>query len=394
LAVVMALAVTLIATLVTFAITQSRARAATAPVNLGTAGSFAVLGGQAVTNTGPSVITGDVGVSPGTAITGFPPGTVFGATHSADAVAAQAQTDLTTAYNDAAGRTPATALPADLGGLTLTSGVYNASSSLGLTGTVTLDGQGDPNAVFIIQVGSALTTASGSVVNLINGAQACNVFWQIGSSATLGTSSTFVGNILALTSIAATTNANINGRLLARNGSVTLDSNVVSRADCLPTPTPTVTVTQTVTASPTVTVTSTVTATPTATVTATATTTVTATATATVTATPTVTVTVRPPARRVFFPGLGWYWVIGPGAGFGAGSGFGSGFGSGLGSDAGGHPHAHATGPRSHADNHSNTDADLDVKQRGHHAAKSVTRSRVHQHPRIRVRGFPAWGFR
>lgn len=230
--------ITVIATMSVFAVRPPHARAATAPVNLGTAGNFAVLAGSTVTNTGPTVVTGDLGVSPGSAVTGFPPGTVIGTIHAADAVAATAQTDLTAAYTDAAARTPATALPGDIGGLTLTPGVYNASSSLGLTGTVTLDAQGDPNAVFIIQVGSTLTTASGSVVNLINGAQACNVFWQVGSSATLGTNSTFRGNILALTSITATTGVNVLGRLLARNAAVTLDTNIVSRAVCAPTPAP------------------------------------------------------------------------------------------------------------------------------------------------------------
>ena len=208
---------------------------AEASVNLGTASSFAVLGGQTVTNTGPSVITGDLGVSPGSAVVGFPPGVVIGATHAADAVALQAQSDLTTAYNDAAGRTPATAVPSDLGGLTLTTGVYSNATSIGLTGTVTLDGQGDPNAVFIFQAGSTLITASNSTVALINGAQACNVYWQVGSSATLGTNSSFVGNVMALTSIAAQTGTTVSGRVLARNGAVTLDSNVITAPICTPT---------------------------------------------------------------------------------------------------------------------------------------------------------------
>ncbi|HEV3172649.1 MAG TPA: ice-binding family protein, partial [Actinocrinis sp.] len=181
------------------------ARAAQAPVGLGTADSFAVLAGTTVTNTGASVISGDLGVSPGTAVTGFPPGTVNGVIHQADAVAAQAQSDLTAAYNDAAGRGPATAESADLGGQTLTPGVYASTSTPNLTGTVTLDAQGDPSAVFIFQMTSTLITASGSNVALINGAQACNVFWQVGSSATLGTNSTFRGSILALTSITANT---------------------------------------------------------------------------------------------------------------------------------------------------------------------------------------------
>ncbi len=201
--------------------------------SLGTADSFAVLGGSTVTNTGPTVVNGDLGVSPGSAVTGFPPGTVNGTTHAADAVAAQAQSDVTIAYNDLAGRACNTNLTGqDLGGLTLTTGVYCFSSSAQLTGTLTLDAQGDPNAVFIFQIGSTLTTASGSGVNLINGAKSCNVFWQVGSSATLGTTTTFRGNILALTSITATTGATVDGRLLARNAAVTLDTNTVTRAQC------------------------------------------------------------------------------------------------------------------------------------------------------------------
>jgi len=210
------------------------AQAAQPTVGLGTAGSFAVLGGSTVTNTGPTVINGDLGVSPGTAITGFPPGTVNGTVHAADAVAAQAQSDVTTAYNDAAGRTPAVVVPGDLGGLLLTPGVYKQSSSLLLTGVATLDAQGDPSAVFIFQVGSTLTTASNSRVLLTGGAQSCNVFWQIGSSATIGTGTAFSGNILALQSITVTTGATLQGRALARNGAVTLDTNTISRADCAP----------------------------------------------------------------------------------------------------------------------------------------------------------------
>ena len=202
------------------------------PVDLGTAGTYSVLGGQTVTNTGPSVLSHNVGVSPGTAITGFPPGLTLGDTHAADAHALQAQSDLVTAYNDAAGQAPDASIAGDLGGLTLEPGVYNASSSIGLTGTLTLDAEGDPDAVFIFQVGSALTTASDSTVALLNDAQACNVFWQIGSSATLGTDTTFVGTIMALTSISVTTGTTVDGRALARNGSVTLDSNVFRRSGC------------------------------------------------------------------------------------------------------------------------------------------------------------------
>ena len=210
----------------------NRAAAQQAPVGLGTAASFAVLAGTTVTNTGPSVISGDVGVSPGTAVVGFPPGIVNNGTiHAADAVAAQAQADATTAYNDAAGRSTTVTVTADLAGQTLVSGVYTGAT-LGLTGTVTLDAQGDPNAVFIFQAASTLITASSSVVALTNGADACNVYWQVGSSATLGTNSTFVGTVLALTSVTATTSATINGRLLARTGAVTLDSNVITNSAC------------------------------------------------------------------------------------------------------------------------------------------------------------------
>jgi hypothetical protein len=178
------------------------------------------------------VLNGDLGVSPGTAISGFPPGTVNGATHSADAVADQAESDLTAAYNDAAGRTPAASIPGDIGGLTLTPGVYKSGSSVLLTGDVTLDAQGDPSAVFIFQIGSTLTTASGSRVRLVNGGSPCNVYWQVGSSATIGTTTTFNGNVLALTSITAKTGATFDGRLLARNGAVTLDTNTVTVGAC------------------------------------------------------------------------------------------------------------------------------------------------------------------
>ena len=227
-----------VAWMVALALPVGSAFAAQPPVGPGTADSFAVLAGSTVTNTGPSTVNGDLGVSPGTAVTGFPPGTVNGTIHAADAVAGQAQSDLTTAYNDAAGRTPPVSVSGDLGGLTLTPGVYKSASSLGLTGALTLDAQGDPNAVFIFQVGSTLTTASGSQMNLINGAQPCNVFWQIGSSATLGSSSVFVGNILALTSISINDSVTIAGRALARNGAVTLINDTITAAKCAPIVTP------------------------------------------------------------------------------------------------------------------------------------------------------------
>ena len=212
--------------------------AQTAPT-LGTAKSFAVLGGQTVTNTGPSTIHGDLGVSPGSAVTGFPPGQVIapGTIHTADAVALQAQSDLTTAYNALAGQ-PSTSLKSgqDLGGQTLVGGVYTFDSSgpaAQLTGTLTLNAQGNANAVFIFQIASTLTTATNSNVRLINGAQPCNVFWQVGSSATLKTNTSFIGNILALTSIALQTGTSVNGRALARNGEVTLDTNNVIFSSCV-----------------------------------------------------------------------------------------------------------------------------------------------------------------
>ncbi|MFE2097068.1 ice-binding family protein [Streptomyces sp. NPDC059468] len=172
-------------------------------------------------------------MSPGTSISGYgPPAVVNGAQHSADTEAQDAQTDLIAAYDDAAGQASNGALPPDAGGITLPPGVYTSSSTLGLTGTLTLDAKGDPNAVWVFQIGSGLTTQSGSSVSLINGASPCNVFWQVGSSATLGTSTAFVGNILAMTSITATTSATIEGRALARNGAVTLDTNTITRPEC------------------------------------------------------------------------------------------------------------------------------------------------------------------
>ncbi|MBN1584999.1 DUF3494 domain-containing protein [Candidatus Uhrbacteria bacterium] len=207
-------------------------RAATA-VNLDTADDFAVLAGTTITNTGSSVINGDLGLSPGTSVTGFPPGTINGTMHVTDAAAAEAQDDLTLAYNEAAGQTPVSTVSAELGGTTKTAGVYDSEDgTFEMTGTLTLDAQGDPNAVFIFKTDSTLLTAGSSNVSLVNGAQACNVFWQVGSSATLGENSVFKGNILALTSATLTTGANVEGRVLARNGAVTLDTNTVTRAIC------------------------------------------------------------------------------------------------------------------------------------------------------------------
>ncbi|MGC5009874.1 ice-binding family protein [Streptosporangium sp. DT93] len=199
------------------------------PVELGRAGAFAVLGASTVTNTGPSVLTGDLGVSPGTAVTGFPPGTLAGTLHAGDTAAAQAQTDLTAAYDAAAAQPSDAVLPTELGGTTVTPGTYtSAAGTFGITGGVTLDAQGDPDAVFIFRAASTLVTASASTVTLTGGAASRNVFWQVGSSATLGTGSDFAGNVLALTSITATTGVTVDGRLLARNGAVTLDTNTVA----------------------------------------------------------------------------------------------------------------------------------------------------------------------
>jgi len=197
-------------------------------------GNFSVLAYSTVTNTGTTTISGDVGVSPGTSVTGFPPGQLSGggAIHIADGAAAQAQTALASAYVDAAGRSGGTTVTGDLAGQTLTAGVYTSKSSLENSGNVTLDAKGNPNAVFIFQIGSTLTTASGSHVILANGASACNVFWQVGSSATLGTGSVFNGNILAMASITITTGATLNGRALARTGAVTLDTNVITGCTC------------------------------------------------------------------------------------------------------------------------------------------------------------------
>jgi hypothetical protein len=185
-----------------------------------------------VTNTGPTVINGDLGVYPGLAVTGFPPGIVNGTIHVANAFADNAQNDVTTAYIALDQPCDSNLTGQDLGGLTLTPGVYCFDSSAQLTGTLTLDAQGDENAVFIFRMVSSLTTASNSSVNIINGNNLCNLFWQVGSSATLGTTTAFKGNILAHTSITLNTGATINGRALAQNGAVTLDSNTITIPVC------------------------------------------------------------------------------------------------------------------------------------------------------------------
>jgi len=209
----------------------THADAAQSAIPLKTAQRFAVLAGSGITNTGATTLTGDVGSFSTPTETGFTSITLHGVNHAGDAVTQQAKTDLKGAYNVAAGRGPAASVATELGGRTLSPGVYNGAT-LGITGTLTLDTKGDPNAVFIFQAGSTLITESSSNVIVLNGGTACNVFWQVGSSATLGTNSHLIGSILALTSITATTGATIEGRLLARNGAVTLDHNTITRVDC------------------------------------------------------------------------------------------------------------------------------------------------------------------
>lgn len=217
----------LVIALVTFPVA---AEAADAPVGLGTAKTYSVLGGTTVTNTGPSTVSGDIGVNPGSSVAGADQMTIGGATHLADAPSLQAQSDLTTAYNDASGRSPLLSGLSELGGKVLIPGVYSGGA-LKVNGTLTLTG--DASSVFIFQAASSLITGSSSNVKLIGGATQCNVFWQVTSSATLGTDSNMVGTVMALTSISAQTGAAVHGRLLARNGAVTLDSNRIdSKTDC------------------------------------------------------------------------------------------------------------------------------------------------------------------
>ncbi len=225
------------------AIPTSALATGTAP-NLGTAAPFGVLASATVTNTStaldPTIVGGDLGLYPGTSITGFPPGLVLGTIHDTDGVAQGAQADSLAAYNYVAGEAVDTIIKQpDLAGLTLVPGVYaNSASAVSLNGALTLDGQGDPNSVFIFQVGSTLTTGTGSTINYTNGASPCNVFWQVGSSATLGTGSTFVGTILANTSISLDANVTVLGRLLAGDptitGAVTLISDSINPSDCTP----------------------------------------------------------------------------------------------------------------------------------------------------------------
>jgi hypothetical protein len=199
-------------------------------VVLAGATSLAVLAGSAITNTGATVITGDFGISPGSSVGGFPPGILNGTQHINDVIANQAKLDLTTAYNDMAGRScmDMVTLSGNIGGLTLTPGLYKSTSSLAnSSGDLTFDAKGNANAVFIIQIASSLTTTSGRQVILSGGALASNIFWQVGSSATFGTTSVFMGTILAMQSITFNTGATLNGRALARTGDVTMSGNTI-----------------------------------------------------------------------------------------------------------------------------------------------------------------------
>jgi uncharacterized repeat protein (TIGR01451 family) len=215
----------------------SAAIAAQAPVPLGATSSFAILAGTTITNTGPTTVNGsaggNIGLFPGTAFPGQADVTLSGAVHLADTEASQAKDALVAAYNNAAGRTPVTRIATELGGRTLTPGVYDsASGTFHITGTLTLDGQGAADPVFVFLTRSTLITASGSNIVLRSGARYCRTFWQVGSSATLGTNSHFVGHIFALTSITANSGASVQGQLLARNGAVTLDRNTITNGIC------------------------------------------------------------------------------------------------------------------------------------------------------------------
>jgi hypothetical protein len=213
---------------------QTAYAAGPAPVGLGTASAFAVLAATGITNTGATTITGDVGSHPTASMTGFGTVVLTGTNHGGDAVTQGAKAALTTAYGVAAGATPVTVVAGGtLGGKTLVGGVYSANGvTLDLTGTLTLDGQNDPDSVWVFQATSDLITASSSVVTFINGGQPCNVFWQVVSSASLGSGSTFVGTIMALTSITMDSGVALSGRALARNGDVTLINDTITTPTC------------------------------------------------------------------------------------------------------------------------------------------------------------------
>ena len=225
-----------IAVVALFAFLLIPVAAQAAPVNLATVGPFVALGGSTVTNTGPSVLNGALGVAPGTSLVGFGlPAVVNGPTHNNNAVANQAQSDLTIAYNAAAGQPVAPAddlTGTDLGNRTLAAGAYRYTSSAQLTGPLVLDAEGDPDAQFVFEIAAELTTAPASSVVLVNEASPCNVFWQVGSSATLDTTTAFQGNLMALTSISLNNGASVIGRVLARNGQISLINNVLDGSQC------------------------------------------------------------------------------------------------------------------------------------------------------------------
>jgi hypothetical protein len=272
-------------------------------IGLGTTESVSVLAGAGVTNTGLSVLALDLDTSPTDTVTGFPPGETLGTEHLDDAVAIQAQRDLTTAY-DAARAAPSTGAVTNenLGGRTLNPGVYTASTGLTLNGPLPLTLKGGPAAVFVFQAGSTLTTGSDSSVKLVGGVQACNIFWQLGSSATLGTGTVFVGNILALTSISLDHAATVEGRALASNGAVTLNDNTFTEPSCTTSTAPTTTTTAAPTTTTVAPTTTTTTAAPTTTTTAAPTTTTTAAPTTTTTAAPTTTTTAAPTTTTTAAP--------------------------------------------------------------------------------------------
>ena len=231
-----------------FVASGGTAEASSAPIDLGSATSFAVLASTGISNSGTTTLTGDVGTSPSTTISG---GTlqVTGTTHSDDAVARAAEVDLHTAYGDAANEGPATSIASELGGQTLSPGVYAASTSFDINGTLTLDGGGNPNAVFVLQTGADLTTVADSHIALAGAAQACNVFWQLGGSATLGNDASVAGTVMAQTDITANAGGVVDGRLLSLGGAVSLSSDTVSVPSCAGPP-PTTTTTTTTTTQP------------------------------------------------------------------------------------------------------------------------------------------------
>jgi hypothetical protein len=216
-----------LATIVACACIGTKTNAQT--ISLGLAEDFAVLGATTVTNTGPTVLNGDLGLFPGTSVTGFPPGIVNGTMFINDTMAMEAQAAALVAYNQLVALPPTMTLTGSLGGLTLLPGIYQITSAAQLTGTLTLNGNGMVDPLFVFQIGSSLTTASASSIVEINGANASNLYWQVGSSATLGTNSQFNGTLIANTSDTLTTGATVtNGHIFALNGAVTLDSNIIS----------------------------------------------------------------------------------------------------------------------------------------------------------------------